>query len=210
MSLVDFVLILKEHLPNWQIDIPFRERKLIRCLKLLFEEIDSNGNGTLEWNEFTNYIIEKATVINNIKNKNDEVKYYTHIPIKFNKKFMNMIAKCVYIKDIDRLAVVEEESDEIYFLNYETGVFNPKPLKVARPKSDKKEKSTDGLPVVVAEKSMILDILYICDAKHHLLLTSSNDGAIRTWRYSSNGFVNAKDDDAMYFKQAQVKMSWYI
>ena len=40
-----------------------------KSLANLFEEIDLNGNGVLEWEEFTNYIIEKATVLNNIKTK---------------------------------------------------------------------------------------------------------------------------------------------
>ena len=43
--------------------------KLIRCLINLFEEIDLNGNDILEWDEFTNFIIEKATVLNNVKTK---------------------------------------------------------------------------------------------------------------------------------------------
>jgi hypothetical protein len=33
-------------------DIPNREEKLIRCLVNLFNEIDLNGNGILEWEEF--------------------------------------------------------------------------------------------------------------------------------------------------------------
>jgi hypothetical protein len=37
---------------------------------MLFEEIDLNGNGILEWDEFTNFIIEKAIVINHMKTKN--------------------------------------------------------------------------------------------------------------------------------------------
>ena len=34
MGLVDFILVVKEHLLSWQIDIPNREQKLIRCLGL--------------------------------------------------------------------------------------------------------------------------------------------------------------------------------
>jgi len=54
----------------------------VRCLTNLFEEIDLNGNGILEWDEFTNYVIEKATVLNNIKTKADEIKTYTKSIIK--------------------------------------------------------------------------------------------------------------------------------
>ena len=44
---------------------------------MLFHEIDLNGNGKLEWDEFTNFIIEKATVLNSIKSKKDEIKSYS-------------------------------------------------------------------------------------------------------------------------------------
>jgi len=82
MSLSEFILVVKEHLLSWQVDIPNRETKLVRCLTNLFEEIDLNGNGILEWDEFTNYVIEKATVLNNIKTKADEIKTYTKSIIK--------------------------------------------------------------------------------------------------------------------------------
>lgn len=52
MNLTEFILVVKEHLLSWQMDIPNREEKLIRCLVNLFNEIDLNGNGILEWEEF--------------------------------------------------------------------------------------------------------------------------------------------------------------
>ena len=82
MNLTEFIMVVKEHLLSWQIDIPNREVKLIRCLVNLFHEIDLNGNGILEWDEFTNYVIEKATVLNNIKSKTEEIKNYTKSRIK--------------------------------------------------------------------------------------------------------------------------------
>ena len=51
---------------------------------MLFHEIDLNGNGILEWDEFTNFIIEKATVLNSIKTKKDEIKNYTMSNLKIN------------------------------------------------------------------------------------------------------------------------------
>ncbi len=45
MNITEFILIVKEHLLSWQLDISNREAKLIRCLIMLFEEIDLNGNG---------------------------------------------------------------------------------------------------------------------------------------------------------------------
>ena len=43
----------------------------MRYLTFLFNEIDINGNGDMEWDELTNYIIEKATVLKNLKSKAD-------------------------------------------------------------------------------------------------------------------------------------------
>jgi hypothetical protein len=76
MSMTDFIMIIKDHLIRWQLEIPNRSKKLIRCLSLLFDDIDLNGNNQMEWDEFTNYIIEKAAVLNTMKLKNDEIKSY--------------------------------------------------------------------------------------------------------------------------------------
>lgn len=57
IRLPDFISIVKQHLVNWQVDLPNRSYRMVRCLTNLFEEIDINGNGILEWEEFTNYII---------------------------------------------------------------------------------------------------------------------------------------------------------
>lgn len=130
MNIVDFILVVKEHLLSWQIDISNREQKLIRCLMQLFYEIDLNGNGILEWDEFTNFIIEKATVLNNIKTKQDEIKTYTLSTTKLQTKFYIPIAKVVFMPDIDRIAFYQEGCDEIFFMNHDSGVLNTKGLKI--------------------------------------------------------------------------------
>lgn len=42
---------------------------------------------------------------------------------------------------------------------------------------------------------MILAILYIPDAKYKVLMTSTNDGYVRGWRYTSTGYVLATQPD---------------
>lgn len=201
---------------NWQKDLPFRETKLLRVLVLLFDEIDINGDGKLEWDEFTTYIIDKATVLNTMKTRNDETKAYTPLKLKINKKFEGLITRVIYLEDIDRIAFLEESSDEIQFLNHETGTFNPKSLKVTPPKEEdttkpgKSKVVTKGAPMKHAEKSMVLDMIYVREKKSYFLMTSSDDCAIRTWRYTSSGFVNAntEEEGAIYFSQAQVCIAW--
>jgi hypothetical protein len=111
MKITEFILVVKEHLLSWQVDISNRDIKLIRSLANLFEEIDLNGNGVLEWEEFTNYIIEKATVLNNIKTKQDEIKMYTKSSVRPDRKFQQIISKVIYIPEIDRIAFYEDGSD---------------------------------------------------------------------------------------------------
>lgn len=221
MKIVDFILVVKEHLLSWQTDLSNREPKLIRCLLELYDEIDLNGNGILEWDEFTNFIIEKATVLNNIKTKQDEIKSYTlsntKIQVKsasiikqeegkadisvVQPKMFTSINKAIYIPDIDRLAFYQEGSDEIYFMNHDSGVLNskklvivPKPLSVELSSVKKEADGTikiEKKEAVIDRKTIILDMLYIKDKKYQVLLTSSNDGYVRGWRYTSNGFVLA-------------------
>ena len=219
MQINDFVLILKEHLLTWQKDIPFREKKLIRVLVMLFEEIDLNGNRLLEWDEFTNYIIEKATVLNSMKIKEEEIKTYSTVPFRVNRKFLNLLTKIIYIPEIDRIATFEEGSDEIFFVSHETGSYNPKPLKVGPPQKElgldhqhQLKEDSNGRPIVHAERSMILDMVYIQDSntKQHYLITSSNDGALRIWKFNNTSFINVHHDDheAIYTGEAQTCMTW--
>ena len=188
----------------------------MRILTMLFDEININDNGVLEWDEFTTFIIDKATVLNSMKSKNDEIKAYTPVRLKLTKKFENLLTKVIYLEDIDRVAFLEEGSDEIYFLNHETGAFNPKPLKVTPLKEEEGLKKTKnnikGGIMKHAEKSMVLDMIYVKEKKSYFLLTSSDDCAIRTWRYSSNGFLNtnAEEEGAIFFSQAQVCIAWFL
>ena len=71
MNLEEFIIIAKRHLKFWKVDAPNRDISLIRYLTYLFNEIDINGNGDMEWEEFTNSVIEKATVLKNLKSKAD-------------------------------------------------------------------------------------------------------------------------------------------
>jgi WD40 repeat protein len=42
---------------------------------------------------------------------------------------------------------------------------------------------------------MVLDFLFIEDKKYEVLLTSSNDGYVRGWKYTSNGWILASQPD---------------
>lgn len=55
---------------------------------------------------------------------------------------------------------------------------------------------------------------YLKDKKYQILLTSSNDGFVRGWRYTSNGFVlavqpnNSNENLEHFFKHDIYCMEW--
>ena len=212
MDMTDFIMIIKDHLIHWQLDIPNREKKLIRCLSLLFYDIDLNGNGNMEWDEFTNYIIEKAAVLNTMKNKNEEIKSYHSSNLKVNMKFSQPIAKCIYISIIDKIAFFEEGSDEIHFADPKTGQIMQDRSLVVRISTQTKKSDGINIPNYNADRAMLLDMIFVEDKKYELLITSSNDGVIRMFRYSSNGFVPADDsnqrDHEIVYENAQICITW--
>ena len=83
MTKSEFISVVKDQISHWKPNLINREKKLIRCLDILFEEIDINANKYLEWEEFTNYIIDKANVISTLKLKNDVFEKYKESKIQF-------------------------------------------------------------------------------------------------------------------------------
>ena len=55
-----FITIFKKYLTLWHPNLPNRNEILIKLLSRLFDEIDINSNGDLEWSEFMNYLTSNA------------------------------------------------------------------------------------------------------------------------------------------------------
>lgn len=89
LNRMEFISILKNHLLSWHPELPDRERILVKLLDRLFSEIDLNDNGTLEWAEFTNYIIHNS---NSLNNRNDAD--------AFRLRFYSLARKTIDVKDI--------------------------------------------------------------------------------------------------------------
>lgn len=211
MEKTDFIMIIKDHQIHWQLDIPNREKKQIRCQSLLFNDIDLDGSNKVDWGEFTNYIIEKAAVLNTMRSKNDEIKSYQQVDVRMQKKFNQPVVKCIYISILDKIAWFEELSDEFYMANPETGAQFKSPTKVMVNEELKKGDDKNP-PVINANKAMLMDMIFIDDPKYNLQVTSSNDGVIRMFRYSTTGFVIAEDssqrDHEIVYENAQIVLVW--
>ena len=128
-----FVSILKRHLLTWYPNIPNRSRILIKLLSRLFDEIDLNSNGDLEWEEFVNYIINSSYQQNNT-NSSYGLQHYSLSKEEFfdhqdeldsaiynssMSKMENIITHCFYIKKYKLIGIVHEGKSRILFFNSE-------------------------------------------------------------------------------------------
>ena len=118
----EMVAILKNHLLSFIPNHPEREKIMIRLLSRLFSDIDLNDNGTLEWNEFTNYIIHLGGTGGGSKsNVAYRLKFYS----KSEKNFLpsdltEQIVYAFYIEKHNSLGIVEENKSVIKFFDGKT------------------------------------------------------------------------------------------
>ena len=98
LSKLDFIGICKNHLLSWHPDLPNRKNILIRLLNKLFQEIDLNKIGKIEWDEFTNYIIHNS---NNKENNNIAYSLRQYSISKHNiddREFTEIVTCAFYIE----------------------------------------------------------------------------------------------------------------
>ena len=132
---ITFISIIKRHLDKWHPELANREEILIKLLSRLFDQIDLNSNGDLEWSEFMNYIVENSFK-KNFQSASNTLQHYavcknnfTIIGIGDREEFEknNLMANinqsvsyCFYIQKYKLLGVVHENKSSIVFYNVET------------------------------------------------------------------------------------------
>ena len=132
---ITFISIVKRHLDKWHPELINREEILIKLLSRLFDQIDLNSNGDLEWSEFMNYIVENSFKKNFQKASNTLQHYaicknnFTILGIadreEFEKNnllsnFNQSVSYCFYIQKYKLLGVVHDNKSSIIFYNVET------------------------------------------------------------------------------------------
>lgn len=122
LSRIEFISILKNHLLSWHPNILNREKLLIKLLNRLFSEIDLNDNGTLEWSEFTNYIIHNSNSLNN-KNDTDSFRLRFYSATKNtidSKELSENVSYSFYIEKHNLIGIVEDGKSLIHFYDANT------------------------------------------------------------------------------------------
>ena len=131
---VTFISIIKRHLNKWHPDLCNREEILVKLLSKLFDQIDLNSNGDMEWNEFMNYIVD-SSFQKNFQKASNTLQHYaicktslalSSVPeeeIDRNNLLSNFnqsISYCFYIQKYKLIGVVHDNKSSIIFYNAET------------------------------------------------------------------------------------------
>lgn len=138
-----------------------KSRKMDFTLALidLFKDIDVNDDGTMEWNEFSNHIIELGLVRKDKTFKNVIKSYYPSEILSDKDKHENEIEKVFYFGEkLKSLMVLEKDSPKFKIYNANSGKLTAE---------------------VKAHKSAILTAEYLDELD--LIATSSNDLTINFW-----------------------------
>ena len=111
----EFIKVVKNNLHSWHPELPDRIRTLCTLLIKLFYDIDLNDNKTIEWEEFSNYIIHSGENI--FHNKlGYQLKYYA--PMKHIIEecgFNDLISYAFYINKLNLVGIVYEGKSQIIF-----------------------------------------------------------------------------------------------
>lgn len=122
LNKIEFISILKNHLLSWHQDLEGRERKLIKLLGRLFSEIDLNDNGSMEWAEFTNYIIHNSNSLNGKNDTNSfKLRFYSTSRTNIDTRDLSEnVSYSFYIEKFNLIGLVEDGKSIIHFYDANT------------------------------------------------------------------------------------------
>jgi len=91
--------------------------QLVADLVELFREVDINGDGDMEWDEFTRFIVEKASLFQDRMTLDKVAPYYhntryntENIPVDLRQRHTDSLDKIINIEKANQFAVIEAHS----------------------------------------------------------------------------------------------------
>ena len=112
---IEFVTILKNHLLSWHPELPNREELLIKLLSRLFKDIDLNCNNEMNWDEFTDYLMNTSKNVSKEK-LNYDLRLYKHSNNTIDDLYFNdLISYAFYIEKYNIIGIVIENKSIINF-----------------------------------------------------------------------------------------------
>ncbi len=112
-------MALRDHLLQWQPNLPDRTMVLSKLLGILFEQIDMSCKDYVTWEEFSAFLVDRASVINKhvVTKQTGEHKTYSVSEIRYSKELTDSTQRTIYIPEIDRIALIQEKHPVITFIS---------------------------------------------------------------------------------------------
>jgi WD40 repeat protein len=162
LNMLEYLRVMLKHLPDIKDKVG-----LVKNLIELFKQIDVNGDATLEWDEFSNHIIELGMVRKD-KTFIDAIKNYYSSEIIDDEKHDTEVEHVYFIEKLKHLLVMERDSKRFKVYDCKTGKF----------KQNVPDKSgASGGAVIGAD--------YV--ESENLVATTSNNNSINLW--DSNNYI---------------------
>jgi hypothetical protein len=117
LTLLEYLKVMLKHLPDIKDKVG-----LVKNLIELFKQIDVNGDETLEWDEFSNHIIELGMVRKD-KTFIDAIKNYYASDIVDDEKHDTEVEHLYFIEKLKHLLVMERDSKRFKVYDCKTGKF---------------------------------------------------------------------------------------
>lgn len=218
VSLYEFIFIMSKHLlQDYALNSEnnaAEKKEFGSYMFELFKEVDVNGDGQMEWEEFTKFTVEKASLLN-------KRLVLTSIPVyedctasldpQVRMHRRNQISKMIPIQNTGTFAVIEEHRKVLSIYNTFTGAFlssvqmESVPLSVAHIKEHNQ--------LLVSSSNMSLTVVQLDDhlqkryqqqtnwftpqvqmslawmPSNELLYSGSNNGKIYSWKYQDRNLI---------------------
>jgi hypothetical protein len=110
----------KHHIDHPDAPNSVGELELVANLIDLFKEIDINGDGDLEWDEFTSFVVHKANVFKQ-RYKVSEIDQYHPTEMQHPHRHKNHIDRLHYINKYHQVAAIEQHSPVVTLYNARNG-----------------------------------------------------------------------------------------
>lgn len=157
LSLEKFLAIMNKHT---EISDESRKIEYFEALIDAFEQIDVNGDATMEWDEFSNYIVETG-IAKQKKNFIDVIRNY-HINKSIPKIVHDSeVIKCVYVPKLKHVYFLESRSKKIKIVSFNSN-------------EEKKTKIIEN-----AHQSSVINIEYMPSLNS--IVTSGSDNVLKIW-----------------------------
>ena len=125
VTLEEFIYIIEKHLNKAdKQETPKEHMEFVANMTELFKDIDVNGDGMMEWSEFTIFTVEKANILNKkmkftaIANYHDSTE---KLDASSQHRHRHDFAQAIPINTLHQFAILEDNKNSIFIFNSMNG-----------------------------------------------------------------------------------------